>query len=462
VPFDEQKRLFKDRAHEIAAADDTIPAPQVIDQARHGLAPEVLDSIAADANDDSLAQMISRRRGGGMRLDNVLFKECQVPASYRKTRNGQRFLAYDSAVLHPYLGRSILFTSPSQVAMLAEADQVVSDGTFSSRPHGCGQKFIIRASIPRQAGHLQGPNSHVEVPIATIYMEKRTEEDYVEALRILIGMLPAGNRPKHWIADFELAQRNAVKRILPQLDYHFDYFHYCQTLVRTVKRLRMRHFYGEEAFKLLFRELCCLPFIPPAEVQDGAVEAFHRYTGHFAELTPLDRKKVFKFLEYYTGNFMSHPNARGVMTRPRYSATEWNVTESTLAGRSRVSNEGFNSGHNRKYHRGGRPRFSQCIKLDRKMEEKHRVLYERSRRLRTPVPVRGRRIRHEMKDRLLHLLVTNYSQLEERTESSRQELLREVNRIKSLYQRSIGAYVVAADATALNEQEVDDMILDGL
>ena len=250
-----QKRHFKDRAHEIAAADDSIPASQVIDQARHGLAPEVLEAIAARANNDSLARMVSRRLGGGgMRLDNVSFKECQVPASYRVTRTNRRFLAYDSALIHPELGRSILFCSPSQIAMFAEADQVLSDGTFSSRPHGCGQKFIIRATIPRQAGILQGPNSHVEVPIATVYMERRTEKDYYHILTCLVGMLPAGCRPKHWIAVFELAHRNAVKKILPLLHYHFDYFHFCQTLVRAIRRLRMRHFYGDEEFKRLFQE----------------------------------------------------------------------------------------------------------------------------------------------------------------------------------------------------------------
>jgi hypothetical protein len=61
----------------------------------------------------------------------------------------------------------------------------------------------------------------------------------------------------------------------------------------------------------------------------------------------------------------------------RFKPEGWSCWDATLKGRSRTNNrtEGLNRGWKRQHLRGAPPRLSQCIKLDRKGEEKASLRY---------------------------------------------------------------------------------------
>jgi hypothetical protein len=86
--------------------------------------------------------------------------------------------------------------------------------------------------------------------------------------------------------------KNALLRVYIGIAIHYCLFHYDQSLCRTVKKLRLRHLRREEDFDRLLKGLRAVPFLPPEEARQGAVELFSRFQPFFLAQSPLTRAKL--------------------------------------------------------------------------------------------------------------------------------------------------------------------------
>jgi hypothetical protein len=101
--FHFQMRRFNDSIHSIATRDDTLPAVDVVSQAKHGRSQEFNDRLARIAKDESLARRANRRRNDGSlkTLNYVPLAEATLPPHFRLTRGRLPYLAYDSKETQP-------------------------------------------------------------------------------------------------------------------------------------------------------------------------------------------------------------------------------------------------------------------------------------------------------------------------------------------------------------------------
>lgn len=477
IEGDEEMYRFTDSLHNTAQEDETLEATTILSMKKYGCSEHFKDRLAARSNDDSLARKINRRRNGGsLRLLNDLpFSQCELPLSFQRTISNQPFLAYDSKTNHPELRRTLLFTSTTQIQMAGEAIErggaiFGSDATFASRSSNLGkkegQKLLIHAYIPRHA-HPSDDKERISVLIGTAYMEGMKEEDYYPVFKTLFDMLPSERRPLHWISDFELAQKNAVLRALPNIHFQFCYFHFVQMNKRAVKKLRMRHLFAQENFAAFFNEFCALPFLPTNEFYIGAAEVMNRLNfvlNRAYRESPTDLKKLLRFRDYLCDNFLARVNtSTGRRTKPpRYSPRSFSVYDAVLNGRPRTNNEGYNNGHHQKFNRGARPKLSRCIREDRKSEEKLRDAYRRSRRLGTPMLRKVGTFRWRIREVALYTHVRDYTDSPDHTEESRKLYLQGAHRIKRLYRRRPRVIrEELGDADALTEEEISNIVLPG-
>lgn len=203
-------RTFHSELKTLASYNDVISANDIVGLAKGAHGPEVVDRVAVKSRDESLVREVNRfrHRRGLRRLNSVPFRECEVPPAFRLSRSGQPYLIYDSKIQHPgrhyqkdalhylisiltsELDRTLLFCSPSQLRMMAEAQVCASDPTFSGRPTGVMQKQIVLAYIPLSPGSLTLRAVHV----ATAYMERKTELDYRYMFTALRTQLPQRRR----------------------------------------------------------------------------------------------------------------------------------------------------------------------------------------------------------------------------------------------------------------------------
>uniref|UniRef100_A0A915DK47 MULE transposase domain-containing protein n=1 Tax=Ditylenchus dipsaci TaxID=166011 RepID=A0A915DK47_9BILA len=105
-----------------------------------------------------------------------------------------------------------------------------ADGTFFARPPGWGQLYAMHMRIAKAF-----------IPAVVIFMERRTEEAYLEVFRE-IDRLAYHHFGQRWIikeamTDFEVAIRNAIRN---EVDHRCCYFHYSYALTKRLKKLNLK------------------------------------------------------------------------------------------------------------------------------------------------------------------------------------------------------------------------------
>jgi hypothetical protein len=107
------------------------------------------------------------------------------------------------------------------------------------------------------------------VPFIYVLLPGRTAALYKKALDIILTKIddinPGLRRPTNIILDFEKAEENAFRELMPAAAIHGCYFHYKQCIWRNVQKVGLAARYqqaGEAEFIENLKMFAALTFVP--------------------------------------------------------------------------------------------------------------------------------------------------------------------------------------------------------
>lgn len=235
--------------------------------------------------------------------------ELVLAEPYTSTKDGQRFLLYDSGMLSS--NRIIIFGTTKSLDMLVSSPHWFADGTFKTVPPIFSQLYTLHAIKYKQV-----------FPAVYVLMTDRTEESYSRFLRELKTMQP-GLNPSTVMIDFERAAMAAFAKEFQNTAQKGCFFHLTQCLWRKVQEHGLQCKYMEDAeFAVQVRMLSSIAFVP----EDQVVTVFEELTESAYYQQNEDDLQPLK--NYFEDVWIGRPNRRGSRQRPKFAHNMWNVSES--------------------------------------------------------------------------------------------------------------------------------------
>lgn len=216
---------------------------------------------------------------------------------------------------------NMIFANPFLISALEDNFEMFIDATFKVTPFHTKQLLIIMSTITNKP-----------LPIIYIIMTEKSEKAYSQIFEFIETAVLPGNgclkSPSSAIMDFELALRNSVKKIWPDIEVRGCNFHLCQSFLRKAKnipslskKLKKKNSLHHQTLKMFMR----LSLMPMDLVKRG-IESLMS----FIQNNPVLKRDFDTFTEYFTNVWLV-----------RYSIEDWNVSKC----RYRTNNviEGYNS-----------------------------------------------------------------------------------------------------------------------
>lgn len=151
--------------------------------------------------------------------------EIHLPEKYSKTLSGETFLLANDGDDNKIL----LFGSRHHLQQLASSDVIFGDGTFFFAPQHFTQLYSLHGKV---MGNVY--------PLVYSFLPDKSQETYVRVFRLLANALNENNFTignTTFMADFEIAARNAVEQVFPQMRIKACLFHLGQSVWRKVQSL---------------------------------------------------------------------------------------------------------------------------------------------------------------------------------------------------------------------------------
>lgn len=158
-----------------------------------------------------------------------------IPPNYQQTREGDRFLLNDDGVGDD---RILIFSTDSNLRILANSAKIWMDGTFKSVPGLFSQLYVIHAM----------PHQGLMTALVYCLLPSKSQAVYRRVFQLLRNsMTNLGLQfiPDEVNIDFEDAVRQAVNVEFPNVDIVGCYFHYTQCLYRKILELGLAAPYKE-------------------------------------------------------------------------------------------------------------------------------------------------------------------------------------------------------------------------
>lgn len=226
--------------------------------------------------------------------------------------------------------RVCIFSSSSNMRMLANSKYVVGDGTFKTSPDLFKQLYSLH-------GTVGGPENRRSLPLVYALMTNKSQDcynmcfdgvvEYADELNLVLA-------PQFFISDFEKAVLNVVKQFFPSISNKTCLFHLGQIIWRKVQSLGLAKLYTTDTgFRLFVRKILALAFLTPDEIL--------QYFPRLADTAPADAKKL---LEFFDKNYVRVEvrkvlkNGTIIRTPPRFSPILWSCHENNNLKIPRTSN----------------------------------------------------------------------------------------------------------------------------
>ena len=119
---------------------------------------------------------------------------------------------------------AVIFVPDTMKEVLNECQEISFDGTFFCCPALFSHIFTVF-----------GVKEDKTFPCATVLMTAKTQELYEAVFRKIVQIAPEFS-PVIAISDFEIASRNAVKSIFPDIRVSGCAFHFMQAILRMSKK----------------------------------------------------------------------------------------------------------------------------------------------------------------------------------------------------------------------------------
>ena len=307
----------------IAAEKTHDPPRRILQDAVVGVSDEVASRIGTGTN---LRRTVLRKRKtiGGHPPPPRTAADIVIPESYRLTFCKENFLLYDSGVGDS--NRLIIFGTNQSLGWMRDNRHWLADGTFKTAPAIFFQIFTIHAQVQESI-----------IPCIYALMPSKCESSYVAVFAKLKELEPMLN-PDSVLTDFEIASRNAIKRVFPDTELGGCFFHLGQNIWRKVINEGLREKYVADGnFRTFVKMMTCTAFLPLEEVIDG-FEAIKELENYDEELDV-----IFDFFE---DNYLGRPLANNRRRQPKFPIQSWNAFTRIQANTPRTNNsvEGWHTG----------------------------------------------------------------------------------------------------------------------
>ena len=180
---------------------------------------------------------------------------------------------------------------------------------------------------------IHGVIENAVIPLVYALLPNKTQDTYEK----LFGCLEQFG--KKVVIDFEAAVRNAIKKMQPDTEIQFCFFHLGQAVWRNVQKLGFsRKYMDDDEFRLNVKKMICLVFVPI----DDVIFAFEA-------LRKEDPSEEFQSLsDYFEDTYIGacRGNRR---VKPKFDIADWNVFNRVLSGEPRTNNalEAWNGSFNK-------------------------------------------------------------------------------------------------------------------
>ncbi|KAI8506947.1 hypothetical protein Bbelb_153860 [Branchiostoma belcheri] len=174
--------------------------------------------------------------------------------------------------------RHILFATPYQLRLLAQARRWYIDSTFKVVRAPFYQLFSVHAFI-RSGDVIK------QVPLAYAFMSSKREIDYLSVLLELQNALPADIELQECVMDFEAPAWQAFASVFPGARLKGCAFHWCQAVWRKVQEYGLQTAYREDQrVHSWVRRVMGLPFLPAAAIPPALEELRRKSAGALTTL----------------------------------------------------------------------------------------------------------------------------------------------------------------------------------
>ncbi|KFD61048.1 hypothetical protein M514_08442 [Trichuris suis] len=236
----------------------------------------------------------------------------ELPMNYRVIKRGEPFLMHDSGAEDEE--RVLIFSTQENVRHLSASATLSCDGTFKTSPTQLAQLFTVHGVV------LGYP-----VPLVYALTMRKREQTYRYVYQRIIDYGEERNwniNPSLCMMDFELANMNAIRSLLPNAEIKGCLFHISQSLWRRISSSGLASSYNavESDTRRCASMLFGLPFVPVEDV----VETFE-YIEDQAEES-LDDLMDYVKRTYVTGR------------PPMFPPQTWNVYRAVLNDQHRTNN----------------------------------------------------------------------------------------------------------------------------
>lgn len=194
---------------------------------------------------------------------------------------------------------SLMICNDEFIDSLPEITDIFVDATFDSVPRLNGVYQLLTVMVKIRDESI--------IPVIWVLMPNKSTGCYIHVWKYLKSTFPNFN-PKKAMMDFELAERNSLKKIFPNVNIFGCYFHYAKCLLKNAVKcgfaLKMGNKMKRPYEHYFLRQFMALSLLP----QDKIASAYRKLRKS-AELTFPGNPGLKKFLRYYERMWMS-PNSR--------------------------------------------------------------------------------------------------------------------------------------------------------
>lgn len=314
------RQKIKERANE-----GTAPR-RLISEETIGLSQEARGRLKPN----NLKRTIQRQRvaDGGLPTEPALSRGLDIPERFKQTKDGQRFLLFDShgdddeeddAEDENSTPRIIIFSSQKQLEILERASYVHYDGTFKVSPNLFYQLFCLHAI---RNGNL--------LPCVFGLLMNKTQETYTQFFQAVKNHIPQW-RPLYAMGDFEIASHRAFSSVFPEANITGCLFHLGQSVYRNaIERHLQTEYERNENVRKYIKYLVALAFVPITEIRT-CFDDILASTDFPADENVEDLYDYFE--TWYVGKVV-----RNRLRNPRFSLTSWNMVDRIRTDQARTNN----------------------------------------------------------------------------------------------------------------------------
>ena len=259
-----------------------------------------------------------RHREIGAPVEPRNVSELVIPPNFQQLHDGTLFLLYDSG---PSNDRILIFSTQNNIELLGKADNVFSDGTFSSAPSKLFyQLYTVHAAV---LGTV--------IPVVYALLPNKTFATYDRMYLAIKNLISPQISIKSWMMDFENAAIKAVRKNFPLVEVSGCFFHLQQCIWRKIQSLGLTAAYREsdEKFALSAKSMAAVAFVPVADVHAAFEELISG-----ANFDP----RMEEVVEYFENTWLGRQSALGSRQEPIFPVELWNMYERSKNNEHRTNN----------------------------------------------------------------------------------------------------------------------------